>query len=68
MQHSLRELEHVEHELLQLDAVGFVRFARLPRAVHMGDLLLGHVVKQLSLVLTAGTRGRGAGDVAHRNT
>lgn len=48
-----RKLEHIEHELLDLDAVRLVGHRTHTGRIDARDLLLGHVQFQLSLVLGA---------------
>lgn len=50
-QYSLGKLKDVKDKLFHLDPVGFVRTDEFPLGVHVGDLLLRHVVLQLRLVL-----------------
>lgn len=48
---SLSELEDVKDKLFHFDPVRFVWFDELTFWIHIWDLLLGHVVLQLRLVL-----------------
>ncbi len=48
---SLGELEDVKDELFHFNPIWFVWFDQLPLLIHIWDLLLGHVVLQLWLVL-----------------
>lgn len=49
--YSLGKLKDVKDKLFHLDPVGFVGTDELTLGVHVGDLLLGHVVLQLWLIL-----------------
>lgn len=70
--HSLGKLEDVEHKLFHLYPVRLVRADELARRVHVWDLLLGHVVLQLGLVLPETQAGAwtlsGSGDTARTKT
>ena len=59
----LRKLEDVEYELLHLDAVGPVGLDGLAGLGDVRDLLLGHVVHQLALVLVHDSPQERAGEV-----
>lgn len=54
--YSLGKLKDVKDKLFHLDPVGFVGTDELTLGVHVGDLLLGHVVLQLWLILAVKRR------------
>lgn len=49
--YSLGKLKDVKDKLFHLDPVGFVGTDEFPLRIHVGDLLLCHVVLQLRLIL-----------------
>ena len=50
LSYSRGKLEDIEDELLHLDAIGRFWLNSVAAIVHVGDLLFGHMVLQLSLL------------------